>query len=80
LLAAQLLLRHPEMDVDEDGLISDAAFGEREARDHRIARGWRVVEARLAIWRERARGEKDERARWSLRAREAQAWPWGHLS
>ena len=32
----RLLLAQPEMDVDEDALVVDAAFGEREARDHRI--------------------------------------------
>src|SRR5262245_51200774 len=43
----RLLLSLPDMDLDEDGLIGDAAFGKREARDHRIVRGWRVIETWL---------------------------------
>jgi hypothetical protein len=35
------------MDIDEDRLIGDAAFGEGEARDHRVVRGRRVIEAWL---------------------------------
>ena len=40
------LLAHPDMDLHEDRLVGDAAFGQREARDHRIVRGRRVIEAR----------------------------------
>lgn len=42
-----LLLAQPEMDVDEDRLVGDAALGEREPRDHRIVGGGRMIEARL---------------------------------
>jgi hypothetical protein len=34
----RLLLAHPDVDFLEHRLVGDAAFGEREARDHRIIR------------------------------------------
>jgi hypothetical protein len=40
------LLGEPGMDLHKGGLVGDTPFGEREARDHRIIGGRRVIEAR----------------------------------
>jgi hypothetical protein len=42
----RLLLAQPVMDIDEDAFVVDAALGEREARDHRIVGGRRLIEPR----------------------------------
>lgn len=57
----RLLLAHPEMDVDKDRLVGDAALGEREPRDHRIVGGGGVIEARFSAGGDGGLGHEQSR-------------------